>query len=376
MSRREIREFAPRLAVTGGGTGGHVYPALAIVSAWRKVAGQRAEVSYLGSKGGIEETLVEREGISFKGVQAGPLRGKGPSVVARSAGRLLFGMVQASRTLAAFRPDVLLATGGYVSIPVALAGRLRRIPVVVYLPDVEPGWAVRALAPLAKRIAVTSVSSRAYLPSAKVVVTGYPVREEIYGRDKEEARRRLGLQVNVPTLLVLGGSRGARSINKTVGENLGRLLETCQVIHVCGASDEGWLRDQASRLGGTLSERYALYSYLHSEFPLALAAADLALSRAGASVMGEYPAVGLPSVLVPYPYAGSHQDRNAEYLSQAGAALVLRNGQTNSLRDAVTELLRDTARLSRMAKEAGALSRPNAARDIAALLLEVGGKHG
>lgn len=375
MTQVEVRRLAPRLAVTGGGTGGHVYPALAIVSAWRKLAGLEAEVRYLGSKKGIDETLVEREGIPFRGVQAGPLRGKGTLVAARSAGRLVWGLAQAWRELGIFNPAVLLATGGYVSIPVALAARLRRIPVVIYLPDVEPGWAVRALTPLAKRIAVTSDSSRAYLPAAKVIVTGYPVREEVFGQEKAEARRRMGLQENVPTLLVLGGSRGARSINKTVGDNLGRLLEACQVIHVSGAGEEAWLRERASELGTSRSKRYVLYSYLHSEFPWALAAADLALSRAGASVMGEYPAVGLPSILVPYPYAGSHQDRNAEYLAQAGAALVLRNGQTNILQDAVIDLLKDPARLDRMAKEASALSRPNAARDIATLLLEVGARH-
>ncbi len=370
MTSRRTGSLAPRLAVTGGGTGGHVYPALAVISAWQRFVGHEPEVLYLGSSGGIEETLVQREGIPFRGVHAGPLRGKGPLVVLRSARRLVRGVVQSWKVLGAFLPDALLATGGYVSIPVALAARIRHIPIVVYLPDIEPGWAVRALAPLSQRIAVTAEASRDYLPSRKVVVTGYPVREGVRGLDKVNARRRLGLPEDLPTLLVLGGSRGARSINVAVGDNLDQLLEVCQLIHISGTSDEGWLKERATQLGSHLSGRYALYPYLHSEFPSALAAADLALSRAGASVMGEYPAVGLPSVLVPYPYAGSHQDKNAEYLSQAGAALVLRNGQTKSLQNAVIGLLKDPAKLGQMASRARALSRPNAAREIAALLVE------
>ncbi|MDO8691586.1 MAG: undecaprenyldiphospho-muramoylpentapeptide beta-N-acetylglucosaminyltransferase [Dehalococcoidia bacterium] len=376
MTLPRTGQAQPRLAATGGGTGGHVYPALAIIDAWRKLTDRESQVFYLGSRGGIEETLVMREGIPFTGIEAGPLRGKSPLIMAGSAARTTLGMARAWKELGRLDPDALLATGGYVSIPVAMAASLRRIPIVIYLPDIEPGWAVRALSPLSQRIAVTSDASVAYLPASKVVVTGYPVREDVYGQDKAGARRSLGLKEDLPTLLVLGGSRGARSINKAVGENLDRLLAYCQVIHVCGADDESWLRERASRIGGENAGRYALYPYLHSEFPAALAAADLALSRAGASVMGEYPAVGLPSILVPYPYAGSHQDKNASYLSRTGAAVVLRNGRVNALQDTVIDLLRDPTRLDRMAKEARALSRPDAARHIAELLTEAGRKHG
>lgn len=360
-----------RLAVAGGGTAGHVYPALAVVGAWRKMVGPEAPILYLGSQGGLEETLVSKAGITFCGIQAGPLRGKDPLVMARSGGRLAWGLGQSWRALAAFRPHVLLATGGYVSIPVALAARLSRVPLALYLPDIEPGWAVRLLAPLAQRIAVTSAASQAYLPHEKVVETGYPVREGVVEMEKAEARRGLGLKEDLPTLLVLGGSRGARSINRAISEALEALLPVCQVLHVCGIDDEDWLRERASRLGVSLAGRYTLYPYLHSQFPWALAAADLAVSRAGASVMGEYTAVGLPSILAPYPYAGSHQEKNAQFLARAGAALVMRNGQMDSLPVTVKELLEDQERLARMAKEAKALSRPQAARDIAALLVEV-----
>lgn len=364
-----------RLAVAGGGTAGHVYPALSVVAAWRNMAGAGAQVLYLGSRVGMEESLVKKTGISFTAIQAGPLRGKAPLVAARSMAQAVWGLGQAWRALGTFEPDVLLATGGYVSIPVALAARLRRVPMVLYLPDIEPGWAIRFLAPLARYIAVTSAASRAYLPTGKVVETGYPVREEVWGLDKIEARRRLGLQEELPTLLVLGGSRGARSINRAVGEGLEKLLRFCQVMHVCGTADEGWLRERSSHLGESLASRYALYPYLHAQLPSALAAADLALSRAGASVLGEYPAVGLPSILVPYPYAGSHQEKNAQSLSQAGAALLMRNGQMGTLHETIKELLENRERLARMSQETRALSRPQAARDIAALLVKAG-KHG
>ncbi len=365
-----------RLAVAGGGTAGHVYPALSVVAAWKKMAGTEAEVLYLGSKGGIEKDLAERSGTSFMGIQSGPLRGKSPRVIARSAGHLTWGLGQAWRALRTFQPQALLTTGGYSSIPVALAGRIHRIPLVLYLPDIEPGWAIRLLAPLAQRIAVTSAASKTYLPNDKITETGYPVREEIWGREKAEARRRLGLKPELPAVLVLGGSRGARSINRAISENMEMLLQVCQVIHVCGTEDEHWLRERASCLDVTSADRYAVHPYLHAEFALALAAADLAVSRAGASVLGEYPAAGLPSILVPYPYAGSHQMKNAYFLSQTGAALIMRNGQMASLHIAIKELLQNPKRLARMAREAKALSRPRAAQDIAAMLIEAGGTRG
>lgn len=365
-----------RLAVAGGGTAGHVYPALAVVAAWKKLAGEGAEALYLGGKGSIEKDLVERAGTSFIGVESGPLRGKAPHVLARSAGRLAWGMGQAWLTLRGFKPHVLLATGGYASIPMALAAILQRIPLVLYLPDIEPGWAIRFMAPLARRIAVTSAAARAYLSSQKIVETGYPVREEIWGLQKAEARRCLGLQPGLPTVLVLGGSRGARSINRAVSEAMEMLLPFCQVMHISGAEDETWLRERLSSLDSSLSGRYALYPYLHSEFACALAAADLAVSRAGASVLGEYPAAGLPSILVPYPYAGSHQMKNAYFLSQSGAALIMRNGQIASIHLAIRELLQDQETLHRMSREARSLSRPQAARDIASMLIEVGNNRG
>lgn len=375
MSSASARTTKRRLAVTGGGTGGHVYPALAIIAAWREAAGGETSILYLGTKKGIESALVQREGVTFTGVESGPLRGKGPTVVARSVVRLTLGLLQAWKALGSFRPDALLATGGYVSIPVTIAARLRRIPVVVYLPDVEPGWAVRAMAPLARRVAVTSEASRAFLPQKKVVVTGYPARRELFGVEKTQARRRLGLDESLPTLLVMGGSRGAASINRAIGENLAPLLSSNQVIHISGENDESWLRERASRLDTGLLSRYVLYPYLHSEFPLALAAADLAVSRAGASVLGEYPAVGLPSILVPYPYAGAHQGLNAQHLAEAGASLVLKNGQSRRLEATITELLNDPVRLEQMSEQARRLSRPAAAHDIASLLLEAGSRH-
>ena len=375
MTRVTVPAGPMRLAVAGGGTAGHVYPALTVVAAWKRMAGPEGRVVYMGSQG-MEKGLVEKAGIPFSTVLAGPLRGKDPLVVARSTGRLAWGLAQAWKAMAAFRPHALLATGGYVSIPVGLAARLRRIPLVLYLPDIEPGWAVRLMAPLAYRVAVTSAASRPYLPAGKVVETGYPVREEVLGIDKAEARRRLGLEDGLPTLLVIGGSRGARSINMAISEGLGTLLEVCQIIHISGADDEGWLRQSSASLGDCPAGRYALYPYLHSEFPLALAAADLALSRAGASILGEYPAAGLPSILLPYPHAGSHQEKNAWFMSQAGAALMMRNGGISSLLNAVKELLQDKERLSCMAREARTLGRPRAAQDIAALLIEAAGRHG
>jgi UDP-N-acetylglucosamine--N-acetylmuramyl-(pentapeptide) pyrophosphoryl-undecaprenol N-acetylglucosamine transferase len=256
---------------------------------------------------------------------------------------------------------------------VALAARLRGIPIVLFLPDIQPGWAIRTLAPLAQRIAATSATSQRFLPAGKVLETGYPVREEIWAIEKETARQRLGLSPELPTLLVLGGSRGARRLNQAIADCLEELLASSQVLHISGRADAPWLRERAATLKGHQARRYVLHPYLHSDFPYSLAAADLALSRAGASVMGEFPAAALPSILVPYPHAGSHQEANARLLVQAGAALKLENGQLAGLLPLVRELLADKGRLTQMAEAARGLRRERAATDIARLLVEVGG---
>jgi UDP-N-acetylglucosamine--N-acetylmuramyl-(pentapeptide) pyrophosphoryl-undecaprenol N-acetylglucosamine transferase len=361
-----------RVMLTGGGTGGHVYPALAVAAALREMstAERPVELLFVGPNTRGEEALVRREGLDFHGVRAGALRVGSPWGLARGLFNLVVGTFQAVRAIGRFRPDVVFATGGYASVPAALAARLRRRPLVVYLPDLVPGWAVRLMARLARRVAVTAEPALAHVPSSKAVVTGYPVRRGFLEAEKAEGRRRLGLDPQLPTLFVSGGSQGGRSINRAMAGRLPRLLEVCQVVHVSGRADHSWLVDVQGRLPEAQRPAYHLHDYLHEEMSWALAAADLAVMRAGASTLGELTVAGLPAILVPYPYAGGHQRTNARYLADLGGAVVLEDEQLPHLFERVRELLDDRPRLESMAAALRGAARPQAATEIARLALE------
>jgi UDP-N-acetylglucosamine--N-acetylmuramyl-(pentapeptide) pyrophosphoryl-undecaprenol N-acetylglucosamine transferase len=273
--------------------------------------------------------------------------------------------------LGEFHPQVVLSTGGYASFPVALAARSRGVPLAVYLPDLNPGWSVRAIARLAQKIAVTAVESLRRLPSGRTVVTGYPVREEFWQVDRTGGRERLGIDPEEKVVFITGASSGAHSINQAVAAQLNSLLQLCEVIHLCGQRDESWLAEVRNTLPDTIRARYHLYGYMHDDYAWAMAAADLAVCRAGASVMGELPAVGLPAVLVPYPYAGGHQKLNAKYLERNGAAIILDDEDLEEFLPLVGQLLHDEPRLRAMRDASRRLARPNAAARIARILLDL-----
>jgi len=370
------------VVLTGGGTGGHVYPALAAAAELAAPRPQSTgsctpcaiQLLFVGSQNGMERHLVSRAGLPFAGVAAAPVLGRSALMASKSIFHLGLGLVQATRLLLRHQPAAILATGGYVCVPVVLAGWLLRVPSVVYLPDVEPGWAVRFLSRFASRIAVTSEASCRFLPRHKVVVTGYPVRPELRAATGVAGRRAFGIAADSRVLLVLGGSRGAHRVNLAVHDALPRLLSIAEVIHGCGPADYDWLSRRREELDSVLSARYHLRAYLYEELADAMAAADLVVSRAGASVMGEYPAFGLPSLLVPYPYAGAHQAHNADVLVEHGAAIKVSDAElsADTLLAVVEPLLSDPARLERMAEAARKLDRPQAARALAELVLAVG----
>ena len=331
---------------------------------------------YVGTVGGLEAEIVARAGVPFVAVEAAGVRGLSAWRALLNGLKLLTGGVQAWRVVRSFRPDVVLATGGYASAPVVAAAWLQRCPVMIYLPDVEPGLAVRVLSHLARRVAVSFADSARYFPPAKTVVTGYPVRSALYRGGKLSARQSLGLAVDGKVLLVFGGSRGAHRLNLAVGEALERLLAVAQVVHIAGSADAAWLARRCEELPAAYRGRYHLHSYLHEEMTDALQAADLAVARAGAATMGEFAAVGLPSILVPYPYSGQHQAANAELMVRRGAALKWDDSALAEkvLAGAVEKLLADDRMLGSMAENARLLARPDAAKVIARDLLRLSGE--
>jgi UDP-N-acetylglucosamine--N-acetylmuramyl-(pentapeptide) pyrophosphoryl-undecaprenol N-acetylglucosamine transferase len=361
-----------RIALAGGGTGGHVYPLLAVADALRvECVDHPLDLLFIGGTSGMERDIAQRAGLSYAGVSAGAVRGRSPVGVGLAGAKQVMGLVGSLRVLGRFRPHVVLATGGFVSVPPVLAAWLLRIPTMLYLPDVRPGLAVRTLAPFVDRIAVTTDASRPFLPSGKVTISGYPVRPELWMADRVASRAAMSVRAHDSVLLVVGGSRGARSLNQAVFRSLPTLLEKWQVIHVTGADDQPEASRQQAMLEAAVGERYRPRAFLHTpDIACALSAADLVVSRAGASVLGEYPAVGVPSVLVPLPFAGSQQRPNAEYLEAAGAAISLDNAAlvAGGLLPLLNRLRSEPERLPMMRRATCALARPGAAESIAAEL--------
>jgi UDP-N-acetylglucosamine--N-acetylmuramyl-(pentapeptide) pyrophosphoryl-undecaprenol N-acetylglucosamine transferase len=320
----------------------------------------------VGSQGGVEESLVARSRLPQEAIPAGGVRGLAPWTVAANLVKLARGFVAARRIVREFAPDAVFVTGGYVCTPLAVAAWLQKVPLMIYLPDLEPGLAIRTLSRLATRVAVSFPEAEQFFSKDKVFVSGYPVREAFLAADKATACETFQLDSHAPTLTVFGGSRGARSINRAVSAVLETLLDTCQVIHICGRLDAAEMNARQEGLSPALKKRYRLYPYLHEEMSLALAAADLALARAGASTLGEFPALGLPSILVPYPYAGSHQEVNANFLVRHGAAVRVADAElADQLLPTVQALLGDREKLARMGGRARELARPDAAHRIA-----------
>lgn len=318
----------------------------------------------------MEVELVQRAGIPFRTIPAAGLHGVGLRALPRNAARLLQGYRHAQGILREFRPDVLFLTGGYLAAPVALAGR--RTPMLIYVPDIEPGLALKSLARFADRICVTAEASRRYFPREdRVVVTGYPTRPELADWDRTRAVEHLGLDPDLPTLLVFGGSRGAQSINRALLQVLPSILDIVQVVHISG--EYGWQEVQlaAGSLRADQLERYRYFAYLH-EMGAAFAAADLVLARAGAATLGEFPLFGLPALLVPYPHTWRYQQVNAEYLAQTGAAVIIDDSAlVRELVPTVRDLFKSPERLDAMRAAMHALERPQASEKIAGELRDL-----
>jgi UDP-N-acetylglucosamine--N-acetylmuramyl-(pentapeptide) pyrophosphoryl-undecaprenol N-acetylglucosamine transferase len=342
-----------------------VYPALAVLQTMQN----KAEVLWVGGEGGMEARLVERANVPFKSIPAAGIHGVSLGALPGNILRLVRGFFAARRILNEFRPDVLFFTGGYLAIPMALAGM--RIPTALYVPDIEPALALKTLAHFADKIAVTARESFRYFTHPdRLILTGYPTRADLGKWTRSEGRRVLGLTGDSPVLLVLGGSRGARSINNAVLANLSALLDLVQIVHITGELDWSSVKARAEELAGVPASHYHVFPYLHEEMGAALASADLALSRAGASTLGEYPLFSLPAVLVPYPHAWRYQKENADALVRQGAAIMLEDGKlSNQLFTTVIDLLGQPQRLASMRNAMRGLSHPEAAAEIGRQIL-------
>jgi UDP-N-acetylglucosamine--N-acetylmuramyl-(pentapeptide) pyrophosphoryl-undecaprenol N-acetylglucosamine transferase len=379
------REF--RLLVTGGGTGGHTYPALTTLRALQaRLAESDTAVSVLwaGSPDGLEAKVTESEGIRFVPVATGKLRrasnplGMLTAANMKDMARVPLGVAQARSIVAEFKPDVILSTGGYVAVPIGLAAGLLRRPLVVHEQTVRLGLANRLLAKRATRVAVSSPSTIELLPEGvreRAVVTGNPVRAEVLSGEPLKAVDALGLDSfdpDLPVLYVTGGAQGAVQINTVVTEALPWLLQHANVIHQCGPNNLQDMFERTATLPAEQAARYRVMGFVGAELPDVLALADVVVSRSGAGTIAELTALGKPSVLIPLASAaGNEQAHNAHRLQDLGAAITL-EGEVHErdLRAALRPLLSDAGRRERMSQAAREHGRPDAAERLVDLLLE------
>jgi UDP-N-acetylglucosamine--N-acetylmuramyl-(pentapeptide) pyrophosphoryl-undecaprenol N-acetylglucosamine transferase len=365
-----------RVIITGGGTGGHTSAGLAIAAGLAARLGEALELHWIGSHAGLESERVPAAGIPYHAIATGKLR---RSLALRNLTdlglRVPEGIAEAWRLLGRLHPDVVVATGGFVSVPTALAAALRRCPLLVHEQVVVPGLANRLIARFADRVAVSIAAAGSAFPPAKVVVTGNPVRPELLAGDRARAFRHFDLDPATPLVYVTGGAQGSHRINRAVGAALPSLLEAAQLVHQSGDNefnDVGWLAHQAEALPPGQRARYRIEPFVTEGLGDLYTAAALAIGRAGAGTVTELCAVALPAILIPLPGArGDEQTANARILADAGAAVLLPERQLTpeGLAGLVRTLLSDTPRLATMAERARSLAVPDAATRLVDLIL-------
>ena len=351
-----------RAILAGGGTGGHVIPALAIANELKKSYG--AEVLFIGTARGIENRLVPAAGYPLQLVRVGALKNVSLMTRAKTAFDLPRALWDAGRMLSEFAPDVVIGVGGYASGPAMLAAVLKQIPTLAFEPNVVPGFANRVVARFVSGAAVHFEETAKYFRHAEV--TGVPVRQAFF----EIPAKRGG----TPTLLVFGGSQGAHAINDAMIRCLPELRRQAPGIHIIHQTGE---RDYNDALAAyqPLADSAEVFKFIE-DMPAAFARADLVVCRSGASTVAEITAAGKPAIFVPFPRAADdHQRVNAEALARSGAAVVVEESKLEGvwLAETVAALLGDPSRLARMTEAARELAHPNAARDIAAMAARVAG---
>lgn len=365
-----------RIVIAGGGTGGHVQPAIAVASVLR----QRAPValSWIGSSSGIEQETARSQEILFHAIPTGKLRRYFSLHTILDAVRIPFGILRARLLLRSLKPDVVFSTGGFVSVPTVIAAWLAGIPIITHEQTATIGLANRINARLADRIALAYAQTGELLSEAqdRVVVTGNPVRGELSGGDEERGRSALGFSDALPTIYITGGSLGAQAINQTIQRALPELAKNAQIIHQCGPAamngDYPRLLEARSNLPAELRDRYVVRERIGPELADIYACTDLVIGRSGGGTVAELALLGKPSILIPLPGTSSdEQTRNAQVLAEAGSAILIPQSELSPerLTNEVATLIADPDRRSHMANAAKSVAMPDAAQRLAQEIL-------
>ncbi len=350
------------LLFAGGGSGGHVFPMLAVADAVKALL-PSARLVFVGTDKGMETKLVPERGYELELVKVLPIRGGGVAGALRGIARAAGSIPEARRIVTRVAPAVVFSIGGYAAGPVALAARTLRIPLALMEPNAEAGLANRLIAPFVQRAYIAFPESQRYFKPAITLQTGVPLRSGF--EPVAYVAPRDGLSV-----LVLGGSQGAKSLNEAAPRALAQLGRGIRVTHQCGRAHEAAATALYGELG--LGERARIVPFI-DDMAQALADADIVIGRAGGGAVAEICAVGRPSLLVPYPFAGDHQKLNADSIAKKGASVWVPSVEATAERLA-TELrllMNDPSRLVSMASAARRLGRPQAAHAVAADLLEL-----
>ncbi len=321
----------PKIIMTGGGSAGHVTPNIALMPTLTDMG---FEIEYIGSRDGIEKKLIEAQGIPYHGISSGKLRRYLSLKNFTDPARILKGMSQAKKILKDLQPDIVFSKGGYVSVPVVYAAASLGIPSIIHESDMTPGLANRLCFKKAHKICCNFPETVSLLPAEKAVLTGSPIRKELFSGTREEGLALCGFKGEKPVLMVIGGSLGAVRINQQVRSSLPEILKTFDVVHICGKDN---ISDDHKDLPG-----YAQFEYLQKDLRHIFAISDIVISRAGANAICELLALKKPALLIPLPSSGSRGDQllNAASFEKQGFSMVLREEEMDddSLVNAVNKL--------------------------------------
>lgn len=370
-----------RILFTGGGTGGHIFPIIAVARQFKKIYTDNSnenklEMFFLGS-GGLSEKVLGKEGITVKTILAGKLRRYFSFKTLFDLIKIPFGFFKSLFYLYIWMPDVIFSKGGYDSFPVVLVGWLYNIPILIHESDTVPGLANRLSSKLSKRIGVSFNSAEKYFPQKKTALIGNPIRSEVVEKcilNNQEEKQRIKGDYKIisqkPVILVLGGSQGAEKINHLILLTLPQLLEKYEIIHQCGENNYEYVKARS-----TQSENYHLFSFLDEEqMSNVYSISDFIISRAGAGSICEIAICGKPSILIPLPKSGGdHQRQNAMIYSQSGSGVVLEelNLTPNLLLNEISKILNNDELYRQMSNNAKNFSRPEAAEKIVKELIEL-----
>lgn len=365
-----------RVVIAGGGTGGHVQPAIAVSSALRQLAD--VEINWIGSSMGVERDVAANRQIPFDSIPTGKLRRYLSLYTLTDAIKIPLGVLRARLHLRRLQPDVIFSTGGFVSVPTVIAGWMAGIPILTHEQTATVGLANRINARFADRIALAFEVTRSQfsVDSTRILVTGNPVRPELLDGDADRARGDLGIPSNLPVVYITGGSLGAHALNECVRTLISALVSHASVIHQCGPSsangDYPRLLETREALSPDTRDRYVVRERIGDELADIYRAADLVIGRAGAGTVAELALLGKPSILVPLPgAAGDEQTKNARTLADAGASILIPQDELTSerLQQETTALLDDPRLRDRMSTAAKSLAQPDAARLLAEEIL-------